>query len=142
PSGLDEAGLEPAPRHAKANKHRVVASLPARGRNDPAVYHYVVCYARPLGRHQIMTPGNVREIGARRTRLRQNRQFLLNAKPPAALHPPEDRRSVRHRSCATASSSSEPASRLLCHRRARGPSPDGYVLTRKKITFLCRLATR
>src|SRR5204862_1909227 len=80
-----------------------------------------------LGRHQPVPTRDLRHIGSRRHRLRQHRQLLLDTEPATPLHAPQQLGSrVRHRSCAIASSSSKPASRILTPPSARRPSPQGY----------------
>src|ERR1700730_17626826 len=79
-----------------------------------------------LGRQYSVPARHFRHIRSRRRRLRQHRKLLLDIKPAPSLYAPQqlDRR-VRHRSCAIASSSSKPASRILTPPTARRPSPEG-----------------
>src|ERR1700737_1944499 len=75
-----------------------------------------------LGRQHSVPARHFRHIRSRRRRLRQHRKLLLDIKPAPSLYAPQqlDRR-VRHRSCAIASSSSKPASRILTPPPQGGP---------------------
>src|SRR5437762_506932 len=65
---------------------------------------------------------------SRSTRTRRPpRNLLLDTEPAPPFHAPQYLGNrVRHRSCAIASSSSKPASRILTPPAARRPSPQGY----------------
>jgi hypothetical protein len=63
-------------------------------------------------------------------RVRQHRQLLLDIKPAPPFYARQQLDSrVRHRSCAIASSSSKPASRILTPLTARRPSAGLEMLT-------------